>query len=266
MTPRAAACLALLAAAGPAGAQVTGDAGFGLRLPAQPASTEVEAGFTRESLTGNRPDWRSTYLHGVHRWDAQHTVFGTLRETERFGLRDTEAGFGAYFPLSGTWLGLLEASLSSTHHVLPKHSVFAQVFRPLGAGWSVNAGLRHSEYTNSGANLLVAGVERYFGSYRGAYTLYSGRPEGGASGPAHRFQLDYYYAERSSVGLSVTHGRELENVGPPAGILSSDVRNLTLSGRHWLDRDWAVTYDLLTHQQGTLYRRDGVRLGLRYRF
>ena len=269
MMPRAACCLLLLAACGAARAQIPIPARSAVVPPPADvwrASTEIEAGGTHENLTGGNTDWRSIYLHGVHRSDAQHTFVGTVRETERFGLRDNEASVGAYFPLGGAWQGLVEATASGTYRVLPKYSLFGQVFRSLGGGWGVNAGLRHSEYASSGANLLVAGVERYFGNYRAGYTFYSGRPEGAASGPAHRVQVDYYYAERSMIGLSLTRGREVENVGPPTGIVSSDVRDVTLTGRHWLSQDWALTYDLLSHQQGTFYRRDGVRLGLRYRF
>jgi hypothetical protein len=44
------------------------------------------------------------------------------------------------------------------------------------------------------------------------------------------------------------------------------VDNLTLIGRHWLGKSWALSYELLAHEQGDLYRRRGLRLGVRYGF
>ena len=79
-------------------------------------------------------------------------------------------------------------------------------------------------------------------------------------------RLDRYYAERSSIGVAFTTGKEAENVGPPLGIVTTEVDSISLLGRHWLDARWAVTYELLAHEQGDLYRRRGLRLGVRYGF
>src|SRR6185369_17900552 len=107
-----------------------------------------------------------------------------------------------------------EGSLSEQHQVLPKTSGFVQIAKLLPDGWGANFGMRRSEYTTSGVNTLVAGAERYWGDWRAAYTLYSGRPDGGPSAETHRLQLTRFYGDRSSVGLSYSFGREIENVGP----------------------------------------------------
>ncbi len=228
--------------------------------------TQVEAGGTHESLTNNRGDWSSIYIDAAHDFRRNHTLYGGLRETRRFGLNDTEAHAGLYYPLAENWISLIEARGSESHNVLPQYSIYGQLERRLAGGWGVGAGLRHSEYTQTYANIVTVLVDRYWGNFRGAYTLYNGRPENASSASAHRFQLNYYYAERSTVGLSYTTGREVENVGPPLGVISSDIRDWTLSGRHWFAPDWAFTYDLLTHEQGSLYRRQGLRLGIRHSF
>jgi YaiO family outer membrane protein len=233
---------------------------------AQAQFTEIEAGFSRESLTGARPDWKSRSLDLAHTFQPRRTLYGMLRETERFGLRDTELSLGYYHPLSADWTALVEASHSPQHNVLPRHSAFGQLAWQAAPGWVLSAGLRHSEYTRTDTNLLVAGIERYWGSFRAGYTLYNGRPEGAGSGAAHRLSLDYYYGERNRIGFGFTTGREVENVGPPLGIASTEVKSYGLIGRHWLTPRWALTWDLTTHEQGNLYRRDGFRLGLRHRF
>jgi YaiO family outer membrane protein len=234
----------------------------GLKLPA----SEIEAGYSRETLTNNLPDWTSTYLIGSHRFGDRHVLYGGLRETRRFDLNDNELHAGLYYPLGPAWTAQIEGSLSPSHEVLAKNSIYGHLQRSLPDGWGVGVGVRHSEYTRSGSDVLSVLAERYWGNFRGAYTLYNGRPEGASSGSSHRFQLNYYYADRSTIGLSYTEGREVESVGPPRGVLASDVRNWTLSGQHWLAPAWALTYDLTNHEQGTLYRRQGLRLGIRHNF
>lgn len=253
------AALFLTAAASAALAQPA-DGGLKLRM------SEIELGITRERLSGARPDWRSVYLEGAHTLAPRRTVYGGVRQTERFGLRDSEESIGYYHPLAPDWNALVEASVSEQHRVLAKYSLFGQLSKQLPEGWALSLGLRHSEYNLTGVNLIVAGVERYWGNFRGAYTLYSGRPEGARSGEAHRFQLNYFYGERSTVGLSVTAGREVENTGPPAGIVTSNVRDVTFTGRHWMTPDWALSWDVLAHEQGNIYRRQGFRIGIRHRF
>jgi YaiO family outer membrane protein len=260
--PRAVLLLAVLAPAAALGQNqgASKDPGLKLRM------SEIELGATHESLNKGLPDWRSIYLEGAHYIADRQTLYGGIRRSERFDKYDTEEWIGYYHPLAPTWTLLFEGSLSEQHQVLPKGSAFAQIAKQLPYAWGLNLGLRRSEYTTSGVTMLVAGAERYWGDWRGAYTLYSGRPDGGPSAEAHRFQLTRYYGERSYIGASYTFGREVENIGPPVGILTSDVRDLTINGRHWLTRDWALSWDLVAHEQGTLYRREGFRLGLRYRF
>lgn len=257
MKPHAA--FLLLALAPAAALAQSADDGLRLRM------SEVELGASRERLSGGRPAWTGLSLEGAHNFAPRQTLYGGVRETERFGLRDTELSAGYYHPIGRTWTALVEASASSGQ-VLAKHSLFGQLSKELPGGWSLNAGLRHSEFTRSGVDLLVLGAERYWGNFRAAYSLYAGRPEGAHAGTAHRFVLNYYYGEGSTIGVSASAGREVENVGPPTGITTTDVRNLTLTGRHWVTPDWALSWDLVAHEQRSLYRRQGFRLGLRHRF
>lgn len=226
---------------------------------------EVEGGLTHERVNRDLPDWKSVYLEAAHGLAPGQTAYGQVRETERFNLRDTEFTAGYYHPL-GDWTGLVEGSYSPDHHVLAQWSLLGQLAWRAGAGWVASGGWRQNEYSSSSARVLIAGLERYFGRYRAAYTVYNGRPEGAGSGSAHRVALDYYYGEHSRLGAAVTFGRELENVGAPTGVISSDVRAFAVLGRHWLTGAWAVTWELGTHEQGELYRRTGARLGLRHRF
>ncbi len=228
--------------------------------------TEVETGFGHETLTNNLPNWSAAYLDFSRRIADRHTIYGGLREIRRFGLTDTAGTVGFYYPLGATWTSVLEASVSPSHHVLPKYALFGQMQKTLANGWAASAGLRHSEYDRSIVDVFSASAERYWGSWRGAYTLYASKPQGASSAAAHRLQLTHYYGDRNFVAVNYTTGREVENVGPPTGVRSTDVNGWTLSGRHWLSSTWALTYDLVSHEQETLYRRKGLSLGVRHSF
>lgn len=231
------------------------------------AALELEAGTTHERLTNDRPDWNSLYLEAAHDLAPRRTLYGWVREVERFDLRDSELAAGYYHPFDPSWTALVEASYSPDHNVLAEASALGQLSWAGGGGWVLSGGARFSRYTENGTRLLTAGVERYFAVYRAAYTLYNGKPEGAGSASSHRLAFDhYYFGERSRVGVAVTWGREVENVGPPSGIITSDVRALNLVGRHWLTSSWALSWELGTHEQGDLYRRTGGKLGLRHRF
>jgi YaiO family outer membrane protein len=136
----------------------------------------------------------------------------------------------------------------------------------LPGDWIAGVGFHRSKYARLESQTRTFSLERHWGNFGAGYTLFSGKPEAsGASAPAHRFQFSYQYSDLSSVGLAYSTGREFDGT-PANGLYSTDVRNWTLSGRHWFARDWAVTYEALTERYGNLYRREGLRLGLRYRF
>jgi YaiO family outer membrane protein len=226
---------------------------------------DAEAAASIEHLSGGRADWRSSSLEVLARNAERRAYYGRLRDTERFDLRDDEAMLGTYQPFAGSWGLQLEASASSTHRVLAEWSALAQLERRFEHGWGVQGGYRRSEFDTTGTDLVIGAVDRYFSSFRAAYTLYLGRPDGAGFGASHRVQVSYYYSERSFIGLSAAAGREVENVVPD-GLLTSRVRSLSLAGRQEFARSWAVSYELFRHQQGSLYTRRGLALGLRHAF
>lgn len=146
----------------------------------------------------------------------------------------------------------------------PRYTLVNQVTQSLPGGWGVGFGLRQTDYGFATGNLLAFSAERYFGNLRGAYTLYSNGANGGGLAAAHRFQVNYFYGERNVVGFAYTTGRDIENINLLAvGLPVADVRDLTLSGRHWLSTNWALTYDLLSQEQSLWSsRRQGLRLGV----
>ncbi len=226
---------------------------------------EAEARSSAERLSGGRADWRNTQLDLQARNAARQAYYGNVRATERFSQRDSEATIGTYQPLGGSWAVQVEAAASPSHHVLAKHSLLAQLERRLDGGWGVQAGYRRSIYERTGADLVIGTVDRYFSSFRAAYSLYLGRPDGAGFGPSHRLQWSYYYTDRSFIGISAATGKEAENIFP-SGVLTTQVRSLSLAGRHEFAPGWAASYEWLVHRQGDLYTRRGFGLGIRHAF
>lgn len=192
------------------------------------------------------------------------TLYTGTRETRRFTVGNVAYSTSLHHPagLNGAALG--QAPFDPRFYGIPKYTLVSQVTQALPGGLGVGFGLRQTDYGFATGNLLALSAERFFGNVRGAYTLYSNGANGSAYGAAHRFQVNYFYGERNVVGLAYTTGRDIEHIGVSAiGLPVADVRDLTLSGRHWLSTNWALTYDVLSQEQSLLSaRRQGLRLGV----
>ena len=226
---------------------------------------EIELGVSHERLSRNLPDWESQYLEAVHRAGERRAFYGGARATERFDTADQELWAGLYTPLVGSLVGVLEASASATHRVLPHWSTFGQLEWRLPQGWGLAGGVRRTEYNDVATTLASVGVDRYWGNYRAAYTFLGGRIDGQSPTTSHRITLSRYYGQRSSIGLLFSAGKELVAVGPDL-FQSSSVQAVALLARHWLSSGWGVSAELSHYIQGDYYRRTGLRLGLRRSF
>ena len=194
---------------------------------------------------------RTAFYAGVH--DENHLQVG-----------DTDLKFGVYRPLGSVGPLLGRSNTNPVFDAIPRYSLYSQVMQPLGGGFGLGVGIRRSDYNFASSNLLALSAEQSLGSFRGAYTLYSSRNDTFGAGSAHRFQLSYLYGDRNTVGLAYTTGRDIDNpqlpMGLPLGAAPADVRDWSVSGRHWLSTNWALTYDVQTQESFT--KRQGLRLGV----
>ena len=230
------------------------------------SSTEVEFVYSEERLTNGYGDWRSAGLDVVHKFDRRKVLYASYRELERFRKRDRKAMIGFYQPLNEKWTLLLEAHASPTHKVVPKWSTLAQIERSFKKGLILKSGFRRTSYNTTSANIVNAEVEKYFGNNRAAYSFHINNLKGAGTSPSHRIQYTRYYGSRINlIGASYSFGKELESLGD-LGTLQSRIKNLSVSGRHWVKRKWAINYGVTVHQQGDLYIRSGLRFGVRYKF
>lgn len=227
--------------------------------------TEIEAGVSHEYLTRGLPAWRSRYLLGEHRNAEDTTLYGGLRETNRYALIDREVHAGIGMPLAPSLRIQAEIGASDTHHILPTKYGALQFQHQPAAGWTLTGGWRRSAYDLGMTGVLHLGADRYLGDERFSYTLYSGGPDGSGRAPSHRLQWAHYYGDRDWAGISVNTGRETENLGG-ASFLTARVHGVGLSGRHGLDDNWSLTWEAGRIRQGEAHTRSGMRLGLRYAF
>jgi YaiO family outer membrane protein len=223
---------------------------------------EIELGISRENLDSGYSDWRGLYLEGKKDLAARQTIYARLDKTERFDQRDTQLLAGYYHPLGERTTGVVEASISGTHRILPEWSTLVQLEQQLGQGFGLQGGYRHTEYRTDTVDQGILGVERYWGDYRAAYTLYLSHLSGSSTVGSHLLRLDYYYAERSSVGLLLARGKEAENLGS-GSVVIDNTHAAGIIGRHALTRRWALSYELQSHDQDDRYRRNLLRVGIR---
>ena len=227
--------------------------------------SQLEAGYSYEKLNNGYANWRSTYLDVNHKLAERHSVYASLRETDRFSLKDSEGLIGVSYPFSPRWTVVMEANASPTHHVLARRSTLGQVQYAFDQGWDVQLGLRHTDYNDAITNLGLLTVERYWKDYRIAYTRYRSVLIGHGVAASHRVQFSWYYDDRSSLGIAWSIGHELENISATR-LLNTSVRAWVLGGYHGLTNRWGVVYEASYSQQGSFYTRNGIRIGLRHQF
>lgn len=227
-------------------------------------TSDYEIGYSFDSLDNDFDNWQSTYVEASHTLAPGKAYYVVIEATDRFSEREAEFLAGTYLPLDGDWTLLLQGSVAPNADVLPQWSAFGELQRSLAGGWGLRGGFRHAEYSDSRYELLNLGAERYWGNWQAAYTLYIGWPEGADTSVSHLARLDRYYGEKNRIGLLAGVGEESESVGQDR-LLTSNTRTLGLGGRHWMNQDWALSWDLTWHRQGSVYNRGGLRVGFRRR-
>ncbi len=224
--------------------------------------SDYEVGYSFDSLDNGFDDWHSVYVEASHTLAPRKAYYVVIESIDRFSERESDFMAGAYLPLDGDWTLLVQGSVAPSANVLPEWTASAELQRSLARGWGLRGGFRHAEYSDSRYELMNLGAERYWGNWQAAYTLYVGWPEGAGTSVSHLGRVHRYYGARNRIGLLAGFGEESESVGQDR-LLTSNTRTLGLTGRHWMNPDWAISWDVIWHRQGDVYNRGGVRVGLR---
>jgi YaiO family outer membrane protein len=229
--------------------------------------TEAQAAFEYEALSDGRGDWRGLVVEVSRHGSRHRAVHFAARETSRFSLRDRGVAAAVTHPLGSRVTAAVDVEASPTHRVLPSWSIGGRADVKLTRGYLASGGLSHRRYDGTTVNLITAGVERYVGSYRAAYTAYVAHLSGADVAGSHLVRVDRFYGREGSslFGVALSAGAELEHLGGGT-IVRTPVRAVSVLGRHWMTPRWALTYAAGVHDQGTLYTRRGGSVGVRYRF
>lgn len=233
----------------------------------QSVSYQAAINFTQEKLSKGKGDWRTASFTVERRKGRRQIIWSTYRMSDRTGVRDSEIIGGIYQRLPNKWAFTAEAMYSSTNRFVGKYSVMGEIEKNIGSGVVLHGGVRYTAYRGVKATTGYGLVEKYWGANRVAYTLYTTNLTNAGTAPSHRLQYNRYFGERgNTIGGAYSFGREHENLGPTVGILRTQTRSLSLSGRFWLNDRVGISIDGWYHQQGDLYDRGGINVGTRFRF
>jgi YaiO family outer membrane protein len=237
---------------------------FALAADVRPYPWDLRVELDYENLDNGQPDWREGLVQLAWKPRKDFVLLGGLHAAERFDQRDREFIAAAYLPATGVVFHV-EGTASSTHRVLPRDTLLAEVACPIGSGWVITPGAKYTRYATGDVSMAMATVEKYVGDYRFAYTGYVSRLEGAAWTPAHRIAASWYRGQLTQVTVSAARGREVENVYP-LPLLVTDVRAASVAGAVEVGPRWALTFEAAYVRQGDLYTRRGIRLGTRVLF
>ncbi|APX93350.1 hypothetical protein BWR19_10655 [Halomonas sp. 1513] len=237
----------------------------GANAMAEERRVEGEISYRYDSLDSGFVDWQTQRLDLQSSRPGETTWYAAALRERRFGSWDEGVELGAAIPLDENWVLQPEAGRTFAADFLPKWYADLRLQRRLPQGFVGSASVRRTEYDASRVDRLALGAERYWGNWRAGYTLNVSDVQGAGNPVGHAVALDHYYHERSVVGVRAGTGREEEGI-PGGEVITSDVTSFAVRGRHWLDADWALSWELGTLSQGDLYDRHGIQLGVRRAF
>ncbi|VXD03042.1 YaiO family outer membrane beta-barrel protein [Pseudomonas sp. 9Ag] len=237
--------------------------------PAASATTaqrrhELELSARQDWLDSGFDNWRSQRLDYTSTQPEGLGWYGALLREQRFGEWDQGVEAGAVIALDDNWTLQPEVGYQPSPYFLPEWHADLRLQRRLPAGFLGAVSVRRTEYETTRVERLALSAERYWDSWRAGYTLNITDVANAGTPVGHDLALDYYYAGLSYAGLRMTIGEE--EAVEEQQLITSDVRALSLQGRHWLDSRWALTWEVGQHRQGDYYTRRWLQLGLRHAF
>lgn len=211
-----------------------------------------------DSWNGQRLDVTSSSGPWTRGWR-----IGLARE-QRFGRIEFGMEAGATLPLDDRWLVEADMSGAPDARFLPRLQGSLRLVRRLEGGLLVSAGVREASYQDGHLRQANAGIERYSGNWRFAYTASLTKVSGG-SRPGHAVAVDRYFGDRNVAGIRLGSGHEQISVAD-GRLRFGRVRSLSLEGTYWYRPQWGFAWGLGHVRQQALYDRTWVLAGLRHAF
>lgn len=244
---------------------VMGLAGAGWASAQESLPIDVEAGASREVLSGGQDPWEDYWVRATLRPAPGTYAYGGVRHTRRFGQEDQQFEVGGGVPLAEHWSVALDGTWSPTQRVLPIWGVSGRVTHRLSPEWSMFAGGGRQVWEATGVNRQHAGLEHHVHPFRIGYTLGLHQIDTGGNGVRHSVHGGWAYDARGStltVGLAT--GREGALVGP-RDVQSVSERSAWIWGTHWIDARTGIGYSFGVFRHGDFFTRTSSSVGVRHR-
>ncbi|MCQ4297767.1 YaiO family outer membrane beta-barrel protein [Pseudomonas stutzeri] len=225
---------------------------------------ELEISARQDWLDNGFDNWRSQRLDYTSTQPERIGWYGALLREQRFGEWDEGVEAGTVISLDENWTLQSELGYQPSPYFLPEWHADLRLQRRLPDGYLGAASIRRTEYETTRVDRLALSAERYWGAWRAGYTLNVTDVANAGTPVGHDLALDYYYQGLSYAGLRLTVGEE--EAVEEQQLITSDVRAVSLQGRHWLDSRWALSWEIGHHQQGSYYDRQWLQIGLRHAF
>jgi YaiO family outer membrane protein len=226
----------------------------------------LSADVSYEELSGDRSAWKGTSIGVNGRLGEHRHAFAGLHLEERFDTRDEQLQLGYSARLGDAWSYGISGELATDAEVLPEWGVALDAGRALPDDWGIGLRLRHASYLSSDVDTFSVLLDKYVDAWSVGYSLNTAKTSGiDDLSFGHLIRLAREYGDTSRAALVVGFGEEAETVAP--GVVQvTDTRSIALAGLHWTSAAWGIAWEAGWYEQGDLYDRFRIRLGLEHRF
>ena len=231
-----------------------------------PGGIRLSADVSYEELSGDRSAWKGASIGVNGRLGEHRHAFAGLHLEERFDTRDEQLQLGYSARLGDAWSYGISGELAPDADVLPEWGVALDAGRALPDHWGIGLRLRHASYQSSDVDTFSVLLDKYVDAWSVGYSLNTSKTSG-IDDPSfgHLLRLAREYGDSSRAALVVGFGEEAETVAP--GVVQvTDTRSIALAGLHWTSAAWGIAWEAGWYEQGDLYDRFRIRLGLEHRF
>ncbi len=228
--------------------------------------TRLSIDASYEDISGGRPAWHGATVGIDRRLDVDQRLLAGLHLEERFDTQDEQVYLGYAGRMNNDWSYAVTGDASPDAEVLPEWSLAFETGRGLPGARSIGFRARHASYSSVSVDTLAGTIEQYLDWFRISYTLNVARTSD-IDDPsfAHLVRTSHDYGRDSTVTLALGFGEEAETVAP--GVVQvTDTKVVSLNGVHWRSAAWGISWEAGWYEQGDLYDRIRVRLGLEHRF
>jgi YaiO family outer membrane protein len=235
---------------------------FPATLVSQYPRTTVELRASMDALSGGRTTWQEHSVIVGARATARTGVSATAGWLERFSQVDRQLQLDGSIAVGRRVTLGAEAMWSPTATVVARSGGGVRAHLALGKGWGVEGRAAARSYAAADVQLAGGTVERYWGSWYGAYTGSVSAMDNAPRAVTHGARISRFWGERGTVTAGVSSGREVEALG--AGIvLPMTVRSAGTWGAVPLGAHLDLTFAVSVTQQDDFFTRRHVALGAR---